>query len=198
MAKKSSLAWRVNDIVIASVLSVACGLIFWFWSVAIYPLAKTIFATVPEYMPIIGGGWLIAGVLGGIVIRKPGAALYCELLGAIIEGILGTHFGMSVIISGLIQGLGAELIFAVFLYRQWNIMVAALAGAVSGFGMGVSEIIIYYANELSFAKMLVYTACGTISGALLAGVLSWFLMKALAQTGVLSSLASGRSKRARA
>lgn len=195
MAKKSALTWRVNDIVVASVLAVACGLIFWFWSSVIYPISSTALATVPQYGSLIGGGWLIAGVLGGVIIRKPGAALYCELLAAILEGILGTHFGWTVIISGIVQGIGAEIIFAIFAYKVWTLGTATLAGAVSGLFMGVSEIIMYYASELTMANRVIYSLCATVSGAVIAGVLSWFLMKALAQTGVLSSLASGRAAR---
>lgn len=195
MAKKSALAWRVNDIVVASVVAVACGLIFWFWSVVIYPVVSTALATVPQFGSLAGGGWLIAGVLGALIIRKPGAAIYCELLAAIIEGILGTHFGWTVIISGIVQGVGAELIFAFTAYKVWNLGIAVIAGALSGLFMGVSEIILYYASELTFANQVIYSLCATVSGAVIAGLLSWLLMKALAQTGVLSSLASGRAAR---
>ena len=195
MAKKSALAWRVNDIVVASVVAVACGLIFWFWSVVIYPVVSTALATVPQFGSLAGGGWLIAGVLGALIIRKPGAAIYCELLAAIIEGILGTHFGWTVIISGIVQGIGAELIFAFTAYKVWNLGIAVIAGALSGLFMGVSEIILYYASELTFANQVIYSLCATVSGVVIAGLLSWLLMKALAQTGVLSSLASGRAAR---
>ena len=195
MAKKSALSWRVNDTVVASVVAVACGLIFWFWTIAIYPLTKAAFATVPQVGSIAGGGWLIAGVLGAVIVRKPGAAIYCELIAAIIEGLLGTHFGWTVIISGIIQGIGAELIFALTLYKVWNIVFALAAGALSGFFMGVSEVILYYASEMTFTNQVIYTACATVSGALIAGLLSWLLMKALAQTGVLATLASGRAAR---
>lgn len=179
-------SWSTRDIVIASVIAVACGLVFWLWSAAIYPLATTAFALAPEFAPIFGGGWLIAGVLGGLVVRKPGAALYCEILGAIIEGLLGTHFGWTVVISGIAQGLGTEIIFALFLYRHWNLAVATLAGAASGIMMGINEIVMYYAAELSPAKMVIYTLSAAVSGAMIAGVLSWIAVKALAQTGVIT------------
>lgn len=185
---RTSRSWTTRDIVIASIVAVVSGLIFWLWSTAIYPLLTAALAVAPEYAPLAGGGWLIAGVLGGLIVRKPGAALYCEVLAAIIEGLLGTHFGWTVIISGLAQGLGAELIFAIFLYRRFNLMVALLAGAASGVMMGLNEIIMYYAAELTPGKMVVYTVCAAISGLIIAGLLSWLAMRALAGTGALPNL----------
>lgn len=195
MAQKSALTWRVNDIVVASVLAVACGLLFWLWNNVVYPLTTAALVTAPEFKPLIGGAWLLAGVLGGYVIRKPGAALYCEILAAVISALLGSEYSMTVILSGLIQGIGAEIAFAIFLYKLWNLPVALLAGAVSGFFMGFSEIIIYYAGEITGGKAVIYVICSVLSGAVLAGLVSWALTRALAATGVLSTLASGRVAR---
>ena len=87
MSQKSRLSWRVNEIVIVSVVAAACAVIFWIWDIAVDPATKTLFAAVPEYRPIVAGMWLLAGVLGGYLIRKPGAALYCEIVAAVISGI---------------------------------------------------------------------------------------------------------------
>lgn len=197
MARNYSLRWRVNDIVVASVLAVACGLIFWVWSNAIYPALTAVLALAPQFAPLAGGGWLLAGVLGGFIIRKPGAALYTELLAAIISGLMGTEYSWTVALSGLIQGIGAEIAFAVLLYRVWNLSSALLAAAVSGFAMGFSEILIYYASEVTGTNAVIYVVCSMISGMVFAGLLSWIITKALAKTGVLSSLASGRVQRTR-
>lgn len=194
MSKNPALKWRVNDIVVASVLAVACGLIFWLWSNFGYSLMTSALALAPEYAPLAGGVWLIAGVLGGLIIRKPGAALYTELLAAIISGLLGTHYSFTVVISGLIQGLGAELIFLIFFYKLWNLATALLAGVGSGVAMGVSEIIIYYAGEITGTKAVIYVVCSVLSGVVFAGLVSWLLTRALVATGALDSLASGRAR----
>lgn len=197
MAQKNRLSWRINEIVIASVIAVACSLIFVMWNLGVYPAVNTALSvTAPQLLPLIGGGWLIGGTLGGLLIRKPGAALYCELLAAMISAFIGSGgFGPTVIISGIIQGLAAELVFALFLYRAWTLPVSILAGAVSGAAMSGSELIIYYAGVFAPAHQATYVACGTISGAVIAGAFMWFLARALAKTGVLDSLASGSSRR---
>lgn len=60
--------------------------------------------------------------------------------------------------------------------------------------MGVNEIFIYY-PDMEPLKAIIYVACAVISGAVIAGFLAWILVQNLAKTGVLSSLASGKTRR---
>lgn len=187
--------WRVIDIIVASVVAVACGVVFWAWSQG-YAAVAVATAAFPPLGGLYGGGWLIAGIVGGLIIRRPGAALYCELIAACVEGVLGTHFGLTVIISGLVQGLGAELVFALFRYRRFGLAVALLAGLVSGLGMGVSENLLYNV-EWAAGWQALYVLLAAVSGTVIAGLLGWLAVRALAGTGVLSGLASGRAARER-
>jgi len=180
--------WRVVDIVVASVLSVAVGVIFWLWSAG-YGVIAAFTVAFPPLAGLYGGGWLIAGVIGALVIRKPGAALYCELVAAIVEALLGSSFGFTVLLSGLVQGLGAEVAFAAFRYRRFTLPVALLAGALAGVAMGINDSLVY--NVVwDFPWKLVYTVFGAISGAVLAGLLSWLAVRGLARTGALANLPS--------
>ncbi len=188
---RNAARWRVVDIVVASVLAVAVGVIFWLWSVG-YAGIAIITVVFPPLAGLYGGGWLIAGVIGALVIRKPGAALYCELIAAMVEALLGSHFGLTVLLSGLLQGLGAELVFAVFLYRKYNLPIALLAGAMSGVGMGILDNLGYNAEWEIIWKIL-YLVFGAISGALIAGLLSWLAVRGLAKTGALANLGSRRA-----
>ena len=72
-SKKPNLRWRVNEIVIAAVIAVACAVIFWIWDIAVGPAAKTALVAAPEFRPIVAGAWLLGGTLSGLLIRKPGA-----------------------------------------------------------------------------------------------------------------------------
>lgn len=180
--------WRVVDIVVASVLAVAVGVIFWLWSAG-YGIIAAVTVAFPPLGGLYGGGWLIAGVIGGLVIRKPGAALYCEIVAAIVEALLGSSFGFTVLLSGLVQGLGAEIIFAAFRYRRFTLPVALLAGALSGVAMGLNDSLVYNV-EWAFVWKLVYTLFGAISGAVIAGLLSWLAVRGLARTGALANLPS--------
>ncbi|MCV7065020.1 ECF transporter S component [Mycolicibacterium farcinogenes] len=186
-----ALRWRVVDIVVASVLATAAGLVFVVWNIASNPIGAPLTALLPGLQALLAGGWLFAGVLTALVIRKPGAALYGELVAATVSALVGNQWGVLTIESGLVQGLGAELIFAVFLYRRWGLPVAALAGAAAGLALAVNDLILWYpGSATTFA--VIYTVSAIVSGALVAGLLSWFAVRGLARTGALSRFASGR------
>ncbi|MDF9276747.1 ECF transporter S component [Arthrobacter sp. EH-1B-1] len=183
--------WRVVDIVVASVIAVAVGVIFFAWSAG-YSGIAAVTAAFPPLAGLYSGGWLIAGVLGGLIIRKPGAAIYCEVLAAAVSALIGTQFGMAVLLSGLVQGIGAELIFALFLYKRWNLGVALLAGLGAGLALAISENIMYKV-EWTLDYKLMYGIFAAISGVVLAGLLPWLATRGLAKTGALSAFAAGRT-----
>ncbi|MEC9324796.1 MAG: ECF transporter S component, partial [Actinomycetota bacterium] len=111
---------------------------------------------------------------------------------ATVSALVGNQWGVLTIESGLVQGLGAELVFAVFLYRRWNLPVAILAGALAGVALAVNDLILWYPGAAT-AFAVIYTASAVVSGAVIAGVLSWFVVRGLARTGALSRFESGRA-----
>ncbi|WP_261166917.1 ECF transporter S component [Microbacterium sp. Marseille-Q6965] len=182
--------WRVVDIVVASVIGVACSVIFLIWNVGYELPGDLIGALLPGLGGLLAGPWLIAGVIGGLVIRKPGAALYTELLAAVISALVGNQWGPLTIVSGLVQGLGAELIFAVFLYASFRLPVALLAGAAAGLGGGINDRINWYPGADALFTW-VYIASTTVSGLLVAGLGGWAIVRGLAATGALNRFAAG-------
>ncbi len=193
-AKPRNLRWRVADIVVASVIGVASGLVFVVWNQAYNPLSAILEPLLPGLGALLGGGWLFAGVLGGLVIRKPGAALYTELLAAVVSTLIGNQWGPLTLVSGLVQGLGAELVFAVFLYANYRVYVALLAGAGAGLALAINDLLLWYPGSAA-AFATIYTISSVVSGIVLAGLLSWLAMRGLARTGALGRFAAGREIR---
>jgi energy-coupling factor transport system substrate-specific component len=186
--------WRVVDIVVASVLGVASGIIFWLWNISYEGPSNLLNAALPGLQGLTAGPWLFAGVLGGLVIRKAGAALYVEVVAALVSMLVGAAWGPDVLVSGLLQGLGAELVFAAFLYRRYGIVVATLAGAAAGLLEVPHELIVYYPGFDAWFN-IVFTVSLVVSGAV-AGIVAWVIARALAATGVLRRFASGRERSA--
>ncbi|MCL2483191.1 MAG: ECF transporter S component [Propionibacteriaceae bacterium] len=186
--------WRIVDVVVAAVLGIGVGIVFFAWDFVGGAGGDALKLIFPPLAGLLGGLWLLGGVLGGLIIRKPGAALFVEFVAALATALIGNQWGMSVIISGLIQGLGAELVFALFLYRVWKLPVAILAGAVAGAFEWVYEIFQWYAGWPAVYKPF-YLVFLAISGAILAGVLGWLIQRGLANTGALDRFESGRETR---
>lgn len=189
--------WRVVDIVVAAVLGVALGLVFWAWNTVGYAWFISMDALTPGLGGLAVGIWLIGGVIGGLVIRKPGAALLVEVIAAIVSMLIGNVWGVSTLLSGIVQGLGAELIFAIFLYRRFTLPVAMLAGAGAALGAWVFEL--FYGSSPNILKTLefntIYLVSLLVSGALLAGLVGWLAVRGLAATGALNRFAVGREAR---
>lgn len=193
--RRPSFRWRVVDIVVASVIGVASGLIFLAWNVVHEPLSGLV-GFLPGLSALFGGGWLFAGVLTALVVRKPGAAVYGELLAATVSALVGNQWGALTLVSGIVQGLGAEIVFALFFYTNWRLSGAILAGMGAGLAMAATDLTLWYPGAAALFAT-VYTVSAIVSGAVIAGLLSWLAMRGLARTGALSRFAAGRDVTAR-
>jgi energy-coupling factor transport system substrate-specific component len=182
--------WRVVDIVVASVLGVAGGLVFAAWNLGWNSLSSAI---LPPASAIVVGVWLFPAVLGGLVIRRPGAAVYTELVAAVLSALMGNQWGFATVWYGLVEGMGAEVVFALLLYRRFGLPTALAAGAGAGVTVGLMDSLIYYPEVLGTGGRIAYVALAALSGLVIAGAGSWALTRALARTGVLAPLASGRT-----
>jgi energy-coupling factor transport system substrate-specific component len=185
--------WRLVDIVVAAAVAVAFGIVFLAWN-ALYAATVPIFAFLPPAQAIMYGIWLLPGVLVGLIVRKPGAAIFGGLVSAAVSVLLGSPYGIDAVISGALQGAGAELAFALGLYRRWNLSVAVLAGAFAGLFATAHDIPVYY-RDTGADFWIVYGGTAIVSGALVAGIGGWLLLRALVATGVLRDFAVGREQR---
>lgn len=189
--------WRTVDLVTAAVLGVAFGVVFWGWGV-VYTALTPLFTAVPFVQSILSGVWLLPAVVAALVIRRPGAALLAELVAATVEALLGSHWGFSTLVSGAIQGVGVEIAVALFAWRRFGPAVAVLGGVLAALLEGVYELYAYYAGTWSLGFQVVYVACFVVSGAVVAGLGGWQVVRGLARTGALGAFAAGREHHGRA
>lgn len=167
VVKKHNNKWRVVDIVVAAIIAVAAGVIFWGWDVICAAPITLFEAVTPGFEGLLNGIWLFAGPLAAIIVRKPGAALFAETLAAAIE-------------------------LAIFAYKRWDLLSTTIAGTLAGLGCFLYN---WTANP-AWAGLRIVVNCVTsvISGALVAGVLMYLLQQAIAKTGVLDRFESGRAQ----
>jgi energy-coupling factor transport system permease protein len=195
LATRPLMGWRGVDLITAAMLAVAFGVMFWGFDTFIYPILSTLTAGFPPVGELMLGVWLVPAVVAALVIRRPGAALFTELVAANIELFLGNKWGAAVLLSAVLQGLGVELAIALFRHRRFGVVVAILGGILAA----AFEIVFYewhsYVAEYTAAWKAIYLVCGMISGALVAGVGGWALVRALAGTGALNAFPPGQEVR---
>jgi energy-coupling factor transport system substrate-specific component len=189
-ARPPLAGWRTIDLVTVAMLGAAFGVAYWGWDFA-WTALDPVFKGFPPLGGLLGGPWLLAGVVTGLVVRRPGAALYGELVASVVEMALGNQWAWLTVVSGLLEGLGVEIVLAVFLYRRFGPAVAAAGGATAAVFEAVYEWYQYY-PDFSFGWKLAYAAIFALSGAVVAGIGGWLLTRALAETGALRPFPPGQ------
>lgn len=185
-------SWKLKEVVLMSLFAVVFGIVYLLfvhvsnlWAAVIGPLAY-------EWM---FGIWFIVSIICMYIIRKPGAAFLSETMAAALEVLIGNAVGPRLILSGAIQGLGAEAAFALTRYKHFNILVLMLAGIGSAvfsfvYGYFVSG---YAALDPSFVALMF--TIRVLSGAIIAGIGGKYIGDALLATGSLRGYAIARSKK---
>ncbi|MFC7327779.1 ECF transporter S component [Marinactinospora rubrisoli] len=184
------LRWRTVDIVVAAVLGVALGVVFWFWGM-LWQATDVLFLAFPPAQAVLYGVWLLPGVLGPLIIRRPGAGVLTSIAAATVSALLGTGWGLMVLVSGLLQGLLPEIVFALTGYRRWGMGAAVTAGAVAGLAPVVMDLTLYYPTW-PFAYQAAYAVLVVLSAAVIGGVGGRLLTSALARAGALAPFPSAR------
>ncbi|MFD1178303.1 ECF transporter S component [Paenibacillus puldeungensis] len=191
IAKKSSRrGLKLSDLLVTVLVSVVLGVVYHFWS-SVYNLFSPLF---PEADEIVYGMWFIAPTLVFLLIRKPGVALIAEVAAAHVEILFGSEWGIQLVMYSVLQGLGAELIFAAFRYRKFSGSVAALAGIGAVIGSIIPDIYYGYVQDYETWLLIAKYAMRIVSSALIAGYLAYGLAKAVEATGVTSLLRPVESK----
>ncbi len=171
--------WRTRDIVVAAVIGVAFGVAF--------VLAGGLWKAVEFMGPLQNlfyGIWLLPAIVAPLIVRKPGAALFAEMVAAGLSAILGSAWGVDTLLSGFVQGAAAELVFAFTLYRSWNVAVLAVAGLASAAAAFVHDVVVWYPG-VATDVLVVIAISMAISGLIFIPLVSIGLVRALRTTGVL-------------
>lgn len=184
--------WELKDIIMMAILGVVFSAIYLavfdggvVLSTVLAPTGLSNFA-----FEIIYGVWFMAATLAAYIIRKPGVALVAEVLASVVELLMGNSGGVTVVLTGLIQGAGAELAFALFRYKKWDLASMSLA---SVFPLSSFCYELYYLNYIALAPSLLIAqlAVRFVSAIVFSGVICKLAGDGLAKTGVVKSYAIG-------
>lgn len=184
--------WSTRELVVAAVLAVVVGVIFWGWGL----LWSSAFQAVPfpaSYSLV--GLWMLGGLLVPYVVRRPGAALFGELVAAFVSMAMGNQWGILTMASGLVQGIGSEAVFACYRWKRFGFPALYLAAALAGaFSILLDTFVYGYYAAYTWNSIGIAAILCVVSSVVLGGVLAWLLGEALARTGALSGLAIGAGR----
>ena len=192
IAIKSFKSLTIFEIVLTFVLAVALGVAFWGWTF-VYELAKPALKLM-GLSYLTAGFWILASVLIPVIIRKPGVAILASLMAAFVESML-THWGLMSLMWGFVQGLGAEIVFFIFAYRNWNVVILCLAAALSATLSYGLDYFIYGYHSLNLTLNLLQLGSFVVSSLFLAGVASDLLSKRLLKLGILDQFLIAKARK---
>src|SRR5688572_8836967 len=95
MRPLDSPTWRTRDIVVTAVIAVAFGVLF-----AAFNLLWTGLTAFGPALNILYAVWLMPAIVAAVVVRKPGAALFAEMVAAGLFTLLGSVWGPDTLLSG--------------------------------------------------------------------------------------------------
>ena len=180
----------LREIVLVVVLGVVFGFLYWVLVQTSNGLAIVMGPAGDLSGHLLYGSWLLVAPITIAVLRRPGVGILAELIAAIVEVVfLGSPAGPLLALTGLLQGIGSELPFALTRYRRFGWGVFAVSGALgaglvffwSAYRMG------WYGQDL----LMIRLGIQLISGIVLGGLLARVIVRALERTGVLSNFAIG-------
>lgn len=179
MAIPDDRVWRTRDIVVAAVIGVAFGVAFWAFGIAWAALVS-----IQPFQNLLYGVWLMPAIVAPLIIRKPGAALYAELVAAALSMLLGGVWGPDLLLSGFVQGAAAELVFAAGRYRTWSFPILAAASLAAAAAAWVHDWVVYFAT-LSLEAVVVIGLLMAISAVAILPAAALWLVASLRRAGVL-------------
>ncbi|MFI2569305.1 ECF transporter S component [Cellulosimicrobium funkei] len=184
----------LHETVLVAVLGVVFGFVYWAFVQLWAPLQLAMGPLADLAANALAGAWIVVGPLATYIVRKPGVGILTETLAALVEVVfLASPAGPLLVLVGLVQGVGAEIPFALTRYRRygWWVFVAS----------GVSAALVTYAfNAVRFGWLgqdyaMLRLGVQVVSCVVLCGIAARLLGDALARTGALDAFAIGADRR---
>ncbi|WP_414045228.1 ECF transporter S component [Macrococcus equi] len=171
---------KLSDILVTVLVAVLFAIVYnfvWLPYEAMKPLGL-------HLEQLVYGVWFMAAVVAYLIVPKAGVALLAEFAAGAGETIVMGKFDIPTFVFAFLQGLACEIVFMIFKYRSRTVMVSILAGVAAAIISLPIEYYYGYMSEVAGWNVLLYVVLRIISGALVTGLLSYLIVKALDQTGV--------------
>lgn len=184
--------WTLRETLIIASLGAVFGVLYLGW-VQVWLILQAVFGAVT--MDVVMGFWFIVSIIAAAIIRKPGVALVSEVMAAAVQVLLGSPAGLLLLLTGVVQGAGAEVIFAATRWRRYSLAVLMMAGMGAAVFSFIYTWIRFDYGSLAPELLATMFVLRLASGAVLGGLLGHVIVRALYRTGVLSGLAIDRDNR---
>jgi energy-coupling factor transport system substrate-specific component len=184
--------WTLRETVTIAVISVVFGMLYLAW-VQLWLFVQGLTGSLA--MDVLFGFWFVGSIFAAYAIRKPGVAFATAVIASIAEVLTGNPSGAILILTGVVQGAGAEVPFALTRWRMYRLPVLLASGASASVFSFVYTWIRFSYWELDPGLLVLMFVLRVASGVLLGGLVGKFLADQVQKTGVLNGFALDIEKR---
>ena len=181
--------FTTKEVVIVAMVAAVIGVVYTLLDYAYMPLSAAL-GTV--FMELTFGIYLLSASLPMYIVRKPGFAIFGGLVTAGVNLLLGSPYGLQLVLAGLLQALGMEVAYALGKYEVSlkDMVLGAILSAVfvlcrDGLVWGSPWA---YGTTIAIGVIAVRLFSAVVIGIILVKVIT----AALVKTGVLKGFACAR------
>lgn len=186
--------YSVKEVAVVAMLAAVIGVIFTLLDWAYMPLSAVLGSVFMELTFCI---YMLSAALPMYIVRKPGMAIFGALVTAGVNLLLGSPYGLQLILAGFLEALGVEIGYAIFGRYQGNLK-NMITGQILGALFVLARDTYFWGSPWSFGPAI---AAGVVIVRLLSSVILGILLvklitAALKKTGVLKGFQCTKVERA--
>lgn len=185
-------AWTMRETVTLAIIGVVFAFLYLAW-VQLWLVLQSV--TGPLAMDVLMGFWFSGSMFAAYIIRKPLVAFTTAMLTVFVQILAGNPSGAILLLTGLVQGAGSEVPFALTRWKRYSTPVLMASGATTAVFSFIYTWFRFSYWELATGLVITMLVIRIISGVVLGGLLGRFLAEAVYKTGVTSGLAIDYAKR---
>ncbi|KRU30600.1 putative HMP/thiamine permease protein YkoE [Clostridium sporogenes] len=179
---------KLKEIVVMAMLSALMGVVFMGLDSVYQPLT-TIAGPLGE--DIIYGVYLISALLSMYIVRKPGAGIIGSLFTGLVNLLMGSPYGIHIIVASLLQGAGVEIAVAIKKYSKFSYFQMSIASILAMILVTMRDYFIF--GFSLYPKLIpIMLVIRVVSSIIFGAGLSIALGKDLKSTGVLNDFKISR------
>ena len=174
--------FNTKEVVIVAMVAAVIGVIYTLLDYAYMPLSAVL-GTV--FMELTFGIYLLSASVPMYLVRKPGFAIFGGLVTAGVNLLLGSPYGLQLVLAGLLQAIGMEIAYAIGKY-DGSIKTMVIGSILSAILVLCRDTFFWnspwgYGITVAIGVVVVRLLSATVIGILLVKIIA----AALQTTGVL-------------
>lgn len=176
------MKWKTKEVVVVAMIAAVIGVIYTVMDYLYMPLYGVLG---PIFMELTFGIYLLSAALPMFIVRKPGAAIFGALVTVGVNILLGSPYGIQIVLAGTLQACGMELGYFVGGKHKGSITNMVVGGILASLFVFCRDYIVFGYASLGKGVLMGMIAVRIVSAIILGIVITKGITAGLKKTGTL-------------